>query len=168
MGLDMYIKRIKKVDGYSFEEMMEFRNKIYDMPDPLIKEKDGGLPDAVRSNLLTTTYFGRESLSLTLELAYWRKAHMIHEWFVRFVQDGVDMCEPHEVFKKQLEVCLKSVQDALKESRAIDKGIRHESDVSTVFGYAEEGSQAFEHLLQTESQLITVLNYTDFDEYHVV
>ena len=44
-----------------------------------------------------------------VEIAYWRKANAIHEWFVKNVQDGVDECQKsyvsHENLQNLLNVC---------------------------------------------------------------
>jgi hypothetical protein len=45
------------------------------------------------------------------ETVYWRKANMIHRWFVDHVQDGEDDCKPYYVgvsqLKELLDLCLK-------------------------------------------------------------
>ena len=38
-----------------------------------------------------------------IEAGYWRKANMIHDWFVKNVQGGEDECRPHYVAREQLE-----------------------------------------------------------------
>ena len=37
------------------------------------------------------------------EIAYWRKANEIHNYFVEYVQHGVDDCRTYDVSKKQLD-----------------------------------------------------------------
>src|SRR5690606_27196657 len=44
------------------------------------------------------------------EVAYWRKANHIHNWFVENVQGGVDNCEPFEVTKDKLQELLNLCQ----------------------------------------------------------
>ncbi len=44
-----------------------------------------------------------------VEIAYWRKANAIHDWFVQNVQDGVDECQKsyvtHENLRNLLNIC---------------------------------------------------------------
>jgi len=40
--------------------------------------------------------------TLTLPLAYWRKANQIHRWFVEKTQGGIDECQRSEVTRDQL------------------------------------------------------------------
>ena len=48
------------------------------------------------------------------DLMYWRKANMIHKWFVDNCQEGNDDCERHYVEIKQLEELLEVVKEVLK------------------------------------------------------
>jgi hypothetical protein len=47
------------------------------------------------------------------EIAYWRKANAIHNWFVKNVQNGVDDCGTYEVTPKQLENLRETIGQAL-------------------------------------------------------
>jgi hypothetical protein len=40
---------------------------------------------------------------ITEQVAYWRKANQIHDWFVKHVQDGVDECQESPVTLLQLQ-----------------------------------------------------------------
>jgi hypothetical protein len=48
-------------------------------------------------------------------VGYWRKAHDVHDWFVRNVQGGVDECKPAPVRREELEElrteCLRQLVD---------------------------------------------------------
>lgn len=86
MGLDMYLNRrcVKgKVDTDKIRQMT------------------WGLPYSVRDKM------GNWS-----ELVYWRKANMIHNWFVENVQNGKDDCNEYPVTRDQIvalfERCLKA------------------------------------------------------------
>jgi hypothetical protein len=52
---------------------------------------------------------GYEVKEITVGAAYWRKASMIHKWFVDNVQNGEDECRPHsldhEMLKKLRDLC---------------------------------------------------------------
>ena len=46
---------------------------------------------------------GSPSLTVQINVMYWRKANQIHNWFVQEVQDGVDNCSDYYVSRAQLE-----------------------------------------------------------------
>lgn len=86
MGLDMYLNRsirgYRKADGTISHSMDDYKS-----------DKFG------RGNGVTET----------TEAAYWRKANMIHRWFVDNVCDGKDDCREYDValedIKKLLGIC---------------------------------------------------------------
>jgi hypothetical protein len=93
MGLDMYLNR-RCVCGKADTEK--------------IRQMRWGLPFSVRDKM------GDWS-----ELVYWRKANMIHNWFVKNVQNGKDDCGEYPVTRDNIvqlfELCIKA-------AHAIQKG----------------------------------------------
>ena len=87
MGLDMYINRRRDGDGFGKKEW----DKLFSL-----------LP-----------YEGYKHLNQWTELAYWRKANMIHKWFVDNVQHGKDDCGEYELTKKDCQKLLKACQSVL-------------------------------------------------------
>lgn len=51
--------------------------------------------------------------TIELEVAYWRKEHGIHQWFVTNVQDGKDDCDTYKLSKKKLEELRNDLHQAL-------------------------------------------------------
>lgn len=99
MGLDMYIYGAKKKKSLDIEAFVKKLNE-----DEWVEEE---------------MYADRESANDTLiELAYWRKAHTIHKWFVDNVQDGVDECFVYiindDILFKLLEYIETSIKEVLK------------------------------------------------------
>ena len=47
---------------------------------------------------------------VTFEVAYWRKANAIHNWFVKNVQNGNDDCEEYYVPREKLDKLLNTVR----------------------------------------------------------
>lgn len=80
MGLDMYLEARKFVSGYSHskEEERELFNTI---------TKAVGMLDAHDERFVT----------VNVNIAYWRKANHIHNWFVSNVQNGEDDCKAYHV-----------------------------------------------------------------------
>jgi hypothetical protein len=81
MGLDMYL--------YAEEFVSENHFK----------------PDVYRA-LTEDIPFAKGSLSLKVEVAYWRKVNAVHRWFVENVQGGEDNCEEYSVSREQLQELL--------------------------------------------------------------
>lgn len=50
-----------------------------------------------------------------IEIAYWRKANQIHNWFVLNCQNGVDDCRETKVSRKTLMKLLADCKEVLKE-----------------------------------------------------
>lgn len=125
MGLDMYLSKKTYVKNWNFTED-EKRHKI--------TVKLGG---KLRRDIKP------ERISYVVEeVAYWRKANHIHNWFVQNVQNGVDECQ-----ESYLEI------EQLKELRDVCKAVVEKKD--------EEYSK--EHL-PTSSGFF--FGGTEYDEYY--
>jgi hypothetical protein len=61
------------------------------------------------------------SITISRDVAYWRKANQIHSWFVNNVQDGKDDCGTYDVSMEQLEelrgICVR-IRDGSKMKKA--------------------------------------------------
>ena len=82
MGLDMYLTAEKYISGYSEQTKRDIALEGLEGDHPPTK------PDT--------------SVTITLDLAYWRKANQIHQWFVNEVQNGEDDCGDYYVSREQL------------------------------------------------------------------
>lgn len=83
MGLDMYLSRNLNPNGnvLRIAPQDDFNNVAF-------------------AKLLKRATKSRESYlqpSISVNIAYWRKANAIHEWFVTHCGDGVDECQDIEV-----------------------------------------------------------------------
>ena len=132
--------------------------------------------------------------SFFTEIAYWRKANMIHNWFVEHCQDGIDECQPrYSVSKEQLEELLndcitirrgaKLIDDKIVKYKTIEKGeiVTKERMSKKVanhklcekllpaqggffFGDTSYDEFYIEGIKDTIKQLEQVLEETDFDK----
>jgi len=93
MGLDMYLTKELYVSKYSEEGI-----KVRAMIDSIAGLKKMGTIE-----------------SLVFEVAYWRKANHIHNWFVNNVQDGVDECIKTWVGTEKLGELLALCKAVLKD-----------------------------------------------------
>jgi hypothetical protein len=105
MGLDMYLEARRFVSGYnhSGEEEKELFRQIV---------------DAVDMSDINDERFA----TVNVNVAYWRKANAIHDWFVREVQNGEDDCKTYHVPREKLleleEICRRVVQSGEPEVAA--------------------------------------------------
>lgn len=115
MGLDMYMKIGKRIPGKTFEEIQEIEDNIY-LGDnkELLEEYKDYIVEIKYENFENTFY------ALSEEVAYWRKANAIHNWFVCNVQNGNDDCGTYEVKKEQLEKLLDTCKKVLKNSVLVE------------------------------------------------
>jgi len=102
MGLDMYLEARRFVSGYSHSG--EEERQLFD---ELAKAVD--MQDAHDERYIT----------INVNIAYWRKANAIHDWFVKNVQDGEDDCKSYYVGREKLQelhdLCLKVVKAGTPE-----------------------------------------------------
>lgn len=95
MGLDMYLKYRKNFSGYEFsgdESKAEDYKKII---------TEAGVSDVADAE--------HPFASVEVTAIYWRKANMIHSWFVDTLADGRDECQeiyvPREKLKELRDLC---------------------------------------------------------------
>ena len=119
MGLDMYLNKYPRYKDATADDFVMVDNYIS------WKERGqkytfdewcGGDESKVRTDLIDfykqkkyTRHFDWDKDdsfaydTIFTEIAYWRKANEIHNYFVEYVQHGVDDCGTYDVSKKQLE-----------------------------------------------------------------
>jgi len=90
MGLDMYLKAERYVSNFMQDDT------------PFYQE----LVNAVRRNTAATIpdyTSGMQSMTISVQLVYWRKVNQVHRWFVENCADGVDNCKASQVGFDELE-----------------------------------------------------------------
>jgi len=88
-------------------------------------------------------------------IAIWRKANAIHQWFVRNVQEGEDDCKPYSVSVKQLKELLElSIQVQKEPNKALEL---LPTQGGFLFGSTEYNSRYFQSLDYTVEVLEAVL-----------
>lgn len=171
MGLDMYLLKTKRVsidkfkevnnviwsDGKynEFSELTRFRDKILKLEDKEIITFYEGMPIyAKRYSSLDNVYF-----SLTMEVAYWRKANAVHSWFVREVQNNVDDCGEYDVSKEKLiqlrDLCFKVLDENESDLLNPQSGF--------FFGSTEKDEWYYNYLQNTIDMVDLILNTTNFE-----
>lgn len=121
MGLDMYLKKGKRIPKKSSRQLVDLADKY-----SWISEKDlGRVPTNIKEYLQRgeSEYCGVH-YDLTTEVGYWRKANEIHEWFVKHIQNGVDECNTYIVPKVALQALLSDCKKVLASSELKVVGTR--------------------------------------------
>lgn len=191
MGLDMYLDKVKRVDGATIKDI-KILDKYFGWLERPEKYKYSsmerwcGTPKSKVPMDLVGEYkseyrtryccwdedkrFGMKSLMENV--AYWRKANQIHNWFVENVQDGVDDCGAYEVTKEQLEALLADCLAVQKASKLVKgnvtngysfkdgKMIRNEEQ-----GYVIADPSVAEDLLPTTDGFF--FGSTDYDQWYM-
>lgn len=145
MGLDMYLKASRYIGGWHHEKQAE-RDLYAEILEKLgLKPQD---PD------------GAPALTVSVNVAYWRKSNQIHGWFVANVQDGVDECEEAYVEREKLvelrDLCKRAVEE--KNARLLPP------TPGFFFGGTDIDDWYWEDLKLTVKQLDAVLNNPVFNE----
>jgi hypothetical protein len=98
-----------------------------------------------------------------VEVAYWRKANAIHNWFVENVQDGDDNCLSYRVTREQLqslvEQCKRVIEDREKAKDLLP------TENGFFFGDTEYGDYYFLSLSDTVEQIEKALQSFSGDWY---
>jgi hypothetical protein len=142
----MFLKAEKYVSGYDFvgAEQVERYRAIVD----LVGLSEFADPDSPGATVSVT-------------VAYWRKANQIHSWFVQNVQGGEDECQPHHVSREQLrdlrDLCAKLVRE--KDYAAAENALTPMGGF--FFGSTEIDEWYWKDLEDTVTQLDRVLSAPD-------
>jgi hypothetical protein len=132
MGLDMYLNA--KTSHYRNE-------KVADLTAPL------KLPKGMQIHAAT----------LSVEVAYWRKANAIHQWFVDNVQGGRDDCGTYHVTTDHIKALRKTILDVIDSPDMADDLLPTQGGF--FFGGTEYDDYYFEALKVTHDKLGTVLDF---------
>ena len=101
MGLDMYLYR----KTYVGNQYRKPENKVQ----VIIPENNEGW------FFIDKKFFNQDKIAYIVEeVAYWRKANSIHNFFVEEVQDGIDDCKEYYVEKEVLQKLINFCKEDIK------------------------------------------------------
>lgn len=109
-----------------------------------------------------------------LEVAYWRKANQIHNWFVKNVQNGLDDCGYYEVsitkLKELKEICDKILKEVMLTPGKITMYKTYDNDKEQWInkygnGMVIANKETCEELLPTTEGFF--FGSTDYDSYYL-
>lgn len=131
MGLDMHLSAQKFIPG-GYEHYRNDYIHEQGKPTRIVPKASADLPEEAKlfDRIIRTLGFGTfktfkknfpegNSLTISIGVAYWRKANAIHKWFVDNVQDGRDECQESYVTTQDMQTLLDLVTAILA---TVDKG----------------------------------------------
>lgn len=173
MGLDMYLRKGKKIPKRDFTHIRKINDLITNYDDELVTE---AYKDYVFECGSAFKYN-----SLFKEIVYWRKANQIHKWFVDNVQEGIDDCGYYEVSKqhieKLLEICELILDEGIiiklqEEERIIQNKELCEALLPTQSGFFFGGTEYDEWYIKdleyTVQELKKILKEFDFENEYLI
>jgi hypothetical protein len=98
------------------------------------------------------------------EVAYWRKANQIHNWFANNV-GAVENCEEYEVSKENLLLLLNMCKIVLNNNKLAEEYLPTTSGF--FFGDTEYNQYYFNDIEKTIEILNKILEETDFDKQKI-
>ena len=170
MGLDMLILKHKRFENATLSDVMAVESYLdlvqYKKEHPECKytmEEWCGMSKPADSLI---KFFGKDWTKdggrPYEEVAYWRKANMIHKWFVERVQDGEDDCDIHrELTRQDLLDLLDEVVVVLRHPATANKLLPTQSGF--FFGEYEYDDYYMSKLYSTVEQIGRILGTTDWE-----
>jgi hypothetical protein len=146
MGLDMYLYANKRIStNYNNEKEMNFANKVAEYL---------GAKDLYGSGDLRTA-------QISFEVAYWRKANEIHNFFISKCANGVDNCQTIDVERGELEELLELCKYVIEHPEEAEQKLPTKSGF--FFGSTDYDDYYFSDLKETVTVLEKVLKLKDID-----
>lgn len=173
MGLDMFIFKIKRFENATLDDVgavesylelqrhnTEHPEKKYSMKEWCGHEKPSDELIEYYSELVKRDKYG--FINIKEEVAYWRKANAIHQWFVDNVQNGKDDCDVHrELTKSDLLTLRDLAHEVLCDPDKAEELLPTQSGF--FFGSTEYDEWYMEDLKSTIDQLDEIIKNTDFN-----
>jgi len=145
MGLDQYLYAKKYTSDSDFfgAERKALHGKLKEAIGHAAKHQNGNL----------------NSISVEMEVCYWRKVNSVHKWFVDNCQDGNDNCQQHSVSREQLENLLEGCRNVLANRGEADQILPNEGGF--FFGSTGYDEYYFSDIENTVKQLEDALKLDD-------
>lgn len=109
MGLDMYLHAKRYVEKLDWQKLHANDNLEMNSPEVVFPKFNQIVETADMQDVAIDIY----GASVEVVCAYWRKANMIHKWFVDNVQNGEDDCDLYYVSQSKLLELLTTCRQAL-------------------------------------------------------
>lgn len=152
MGLDMYLYKNTYIGNqYRSPEQIVTLN---------IPNNQEGVIFPIKKNQIKSERIS----SIEENVAYWRKANHIHNWFVENVQEGEDDCKKYYVSREQIQELIDLCKQVLDNKEKAEELLPTQSGF--FFGGTEYDEWYFQDLEDTIKQLTPLLEETEGDFYY--
>lgn len=188
MGLDMYLNKYPRYKDATVNDFVMIENYLKwkrSNKNCTFEEWYGEDESKVRTDLIDfykqkkyTRHFNWDKddtcayETIFTEVAYWRKANEIHNYFVEYAQHGVDDCGTYDVSKKQLEDLLYKCKEveriAVLEKSKVVNGYTFQNGKEIPMyedGEVIENADEVAAILPTRSGFF--FGSTDYDKYYM-
>lgn len=143
MGLDMYLDQRRGVGIYDGTK----KSCVESAKITIEKTFEDGTTDTEEIEVPKM----HSGITMRIPVAYWRKANMIHRWFLNAADADEDNCEPLDITGKQIQELVQLCRDVLADhSKA--KDLLPTCD-GFFFGDTEYDEYYFEYLEETIDML---------------
>lgn len=162
MGLDMYLFSAPKLEGMDLDDVFKVNSEL----SRLEKEQDE-IYEKVKPFIKHFEEYDRSWNSLMEEMAYWRKANQIHNWFVEILHNGVDEpCFTQEVTKENLQdlynLCVKVLTKSEHPSHILS------TRPGCFFGHLSYDDFYYNEIFETKSLLEILLKHFNFETHYLL
>lgn len=166
MGLDMYLSARKYISGWESsyarnEEAAKAGRKEVELFDSVI-----GAIGLERDDISVEM----PAMNISIEVAYWRKANAIHNWFIENVAyENIDNCEPMRVEREQLSDLVEVLGEIVALGDAPDRMEKANEILPTeggfFFGSTEYDEYYWESILWSYKKLKGIIDNPKFDGF---
>ncbi|MGJ9384349.1 hypothetical protein [Salipaludibacillus sp. CF4.18] len=162
MGLDMYLFSLARIEGMDYVEIHSVNMRLREL-----EEKQNDIYQKVKPHIKHFEEFDMSWKSLMEEVAYWRKANQIHNWFVENIRNGEDdPCFTEIVTKQNLEdlynLCLKVLTNKKNPQDSLP------TRPGSFFGYYGYDDFYYMQIEETKSIVENLLDNFNFKTHYLM
>lgn len=148
MGLDMYLHKRKYFRSYDLSKP-GLDGDVIEAKITVERTYRDGTSDTEEMTVQEPR--GSSSIAVETPVAYWRKANMIHRWFLKAGGVEVDDCTPIYIKPAQLQELIDTCKEVLADHSKAEKLLPTQS--GCFFGDTEYNEYYFDDLEDTIKQL---------------
>lgn len=159
----MYLYSVPKVEGMDLDEILSANIHLREH-----EAEQSNVYEKIKGHIkhFEEKELDRSWRSLLTEVAYWRKANQVHNWFVMNVQNGVDECGSYEVTKENLQELCNICLSVLSKRTAPVKVLPTKS--GCYFGSTSYDEFYYYEIDRTKSILGNLLKTFNFDTHYLI
>lgn len=161
MGLDMYLYSVPKIAGLDLNDILHANFHLGQL-----EKENHELYKKVKSYIKHFKEYDMAWDSLCTEVAYWRKANQLHNWFVKNVQNDNDDCSIYEINKNHL-ILLSNYCSMILKGEAKPQDVLPTTS-GFFFGSTAYDSFYFREISETYQTLTHLIKHFPFQKNYLV